>query len=224
LVNSHAQEFLKPTNGKGPDFVLEKFCDNKNVYIECVCPQEADQEKSKGEPIKNENNIRIEEEVVLGNIEGYSSREQGYNDPIVSRYVNSAKEKAKKFEKYPFTKGHYRILCVSGAVMGELKAKEHNSCSSYLSTKDDFEAAICPGKWFTDENGNFKFQPAVLKIKRGEKSFSVGYQDYLKTFDAIIFSDILPFNTTRSGNIFYVKYRDEDASGKLSPCLEEIFK
>ncbi len=228
LLNSSAQTFLKATKGKGPDFILEKFCEGTNIYIECVCPQDEDPKIEKGSSIINKNYSRKEEETQ----HGYVSTSQGYDDFIVSRFSNSISAKAKYFEeKYKdITKGQYRVLCVSGAVMGSLKAKRHSSFDSYLTTEEEFKSAVCPKKYWIEKYRNFESgpiipEPLTIKIQKGVREpFEVGHQDYLQTFHAIIFSDIVPFNTKAktSGNIFTI-YFNQEAPENFRQAIGKIF-
>jgi len=224
LIRSKAEDYLSPTKGKGPDFLLKSFYEGKNIYIECVCPQDLDPEKG-GSLIKNKSYKRSEQKRSEGNFEIISSWSEGFDERIVSRYTSSLLDKSKKFtQSYQYTQGHYRILCVSGAVLELLKAKWHNSAFNLVSTKEEFEVAI-RGKraqWFGND-GDQGVVDTIVEIPKGSTTISAGYQDYLQTFDAIIFCDLLPFLSSTSGDIFKIWFKDK-TENKFKKSIRSIFQ
>lgn len=220
---------LKPTNGEGPDFLLENVEDGKNIYIECVCPQDT----TKPGLIQNESFKREEETLEPLYIEGFqkpvqrwSSWSEGYDERIVSRYSSSLKDKSEKFtDKYPLTNNHYRVLCVSGVALSLLKQKYHPSdYADSLSTKEDFQVAIAGNhQVLFPKDGHPVVKSKPVTIQKGEESFEVGNQEYLNGYHAIVFcdEDITDFNRPH----FEVFFNGNmDLSEAFQHLLKEIFQ
>jgi transcriptional regulator with XRE-family HTH domain len=215
LLLNGLEDYLRASKGKGPDFVLENYYEGKNLYIECVCPQEATEEK-----IENKSFVREEEKV--GNL--ISAKETEEDESIIARYTNSLAAKAKKFEeKYSYTLDHYKVLCVSSAELDILKTKRHNS-ESFLSTKRDFEASIFGNRtnWF-GKDGKSGVEDKTVNIQKGENLLQAGQQSYLSIFDAIIFSGYLPFLTYGTNEDFII-FNNQATPKDLVKKLENAFR
>lgn len=223
LVQSQAAGHLQPNKGKGPDFFLKDFCEGKHLYIECVCPQDADFHKSRN-VIENKSARYEEIKKSFGNLEGFSSRSEGFDESVVARYGSSIHDKSEKFKQsYQYTEGHYRVLCVSGCVLSLAKGKKQAAFADSVSTKEDFETVI-RGKreHWEDENGEMGFRDTPVNIPKGATVLTFGHHEDLGVYDAIIFSDYLPFLRSTSGN-FYNIYPKVGVIDDFVKILGEIF-
>jgi hypothetical protein len=115
-------------------------------------------------------------------------------------------------------------LCVSGAVLGLLKAKIHRSQSNFISTKEEFKVALRGDRkyWF-DEEGNSGVEDTIVKIPKGDAIIESGYQEYLQAFDAIVLCDHLPFMSSTSGEFFKIWFQEKTPDDFIQK-MKDIFK
>ncbi len=219
LTKSQYRDFLMPGRGEGPDFVLSKIINAKDLYIECVCPNRP--EAGKESLIENfDFHVKHSNNGIITT--------QGVDNRIIARYESSIHDKAKKFNsQYEYTADHYRVLCISGSRLARWKSQLHNS-KSIIYTEIEFEYCICgqPTIYFSknpEEESPVAFNYKTYKILKDGTKLYYGQSKDLQTFDAIVFRETTPLIGRTSDTIYKVYYRD-DTSKVFRNLLDEIFQ
>ena len=212
---------------KGPDYKISH--PKAPLYIEVVCPHEADENKR----FPATNFTYSEEFSEIG--PGSSTASSGEDEYIISRFTSSLKDKACKFKEYLasgiIASSSYKILFVGGNVLAMGAAKTYGSRSNSLSQLMQFECAVY-GKRKTafvfDHKRNYlgieqSYENLQINKGKGAVINLFKFQECLKIFDIIIYSELNPFLSASSKpfDFYYKEKRIEDA---LRACIGSIFR
>lgn len=222
ILKSPLKEKLLPNScknkdGGGPDFIIQKAIEDHDLVLECVCPTYGESK------VIDSGQFHLTKESSKNRM---STNYSGYDEFIVSRYMSSLHDKAKKASKYQETNpDSYYVLCVSGEILSRWKGKKYLSHPMFTSlpTEDEFIAALMGKRqeWLarTTSTISLEFEPVCIEKTKETvlSTFDDHYMKSLKNFHGFVLCDHSFFPLSQ------VKHQVYKASPEIKEILIEIF-